>query len=38
VLDAEVGAEQVKLVRFGGGALAQAEEAVGESLAVACRE
>lgn len=34
VLDAEVRAEQVELVLSGGGALAQAEEAVGESLAV----
>ena len=34
VLDAKLGAEQVELVLSGGRALAQAEEAVGESLAV----
>ena len=34
VFDAEVGAEQVELVLTGGGALAQAEEAVGELFPV----
>ena len=34
MFDAEVGAEQVELVLTGGGALAQAEEAVGELFPV----
>ena len=38
VLDAQLGAEQVELVLSGRSALAQAEQAVGEGLAVARRE
>lgn len=38
VLDARLGAEQVEFVLFCGGALAQAEEPVGEGLSVACWE
>lgn len=38
VFDAEVGAKKVEFVVTGGTALAQAEQAVGEFLAIACWE
>ena len=38
VVDAELGAEQVKLVGAGGGAAAEVKETVGEFLAVARQE
>ena len=38
VFDAKVAAQLIKLVLAGGRALAQAEQAVGELLAIACWE